>query len=124
MIKKEQQTYIDQAKSSPIFKGVDSQDLENLFKFSHLKNYQKGEFLFMKEDDADGFYILLKGMLKKFTIEEEGNEAVLDIIIDSGIIFEISNQIFPYSCSALEDSVVIYFSAAEFKKLMQKNNIF
>jgi CRP-like cAMP-binding protein len=64
----------EQLAEIPLFKGVDRADREALIGVMSRQSYQPGELLFKQGDPGDSMYILLKGRVRIFTTDEQGNE--------------------------------------------------
>jgi len=57
-----------------LFKGVPPADREALIGVMQLKHYAKGEVLFQRGDPGDSMYVILKGKVRIYTQDADGNE--------------------------------------------------
>ncbi len=87
------------------------------------KKYTKNAFLFLAQDPARGFYLLLKGEIRVFRMDERGRE--LEIVrLRPGEFFGEAIALlagrFPAFARAVKDSEVLFFEKqAVFRKIDQ-----
>ena len=65
----------------PIFAGCLPQQLERIGNGLIQKSVLKGDLVFRKGELSDGFYFLREGLVKIAFLSEDGNEKVLDIVV-------------------------------------------
>jgi CRP-like cAMP-binding protein len=65
---------------SPVFSGLSEDVLREVLEKSQLKNYKKRAVVFSEGDKVVNYYIVLRGWVKLFQINEEGKEAVLQVV--------------------------------------------
>lgn len=99
-------------KSSPNF-------LETLAKQARTLSVQKGQTLFLTEEEADKFYLIIDGWIKIYRETLDGTQAVIDIV-NSGHLFgdiALYNEgIYPYSAEAAEPSIILALPLAVLKE--------
>ena len=64
----------------PLFKGLPQSQLEKIEKIAVKKNFKKGELIFSKNDEGNGFYIVARGRIKIYKVSLEGKEQILHIL--------------------------------------------
>jgi CRP/FNR family transcriptional regulator len=65
---------------SPLFSGLESSDLRRLEAIAVTKTLKRGETLFLEGDHAEGFYAVVKGLIKVYKIGSDGREQVLHLV--------------------------------------------
>jgi CRP/FNR family cyclic AMP-dependent transcriptional regulator len=107
-------------------KNVTNTPLEPLTAHAPIRKYPKGQILFYEGDTPGNVYILKKGAIKIYDIDDKGNEKIVHIIsppaIFPAIFFfskaEASNTFY----STLSDCEVYVVSAREFDERLRQNN--
>lgn len=64
----------------PIFKNLDCDEVDEIFKIVEHKEYLKGEILFNEDDIVDSLYIINEGKLKIYKYTKNGKEQILHIL--------------------------------------------
>lgn len=99
--------------------------LENFVQAAQIVTLKKGDTLFLQDDEADAFYIVLTGWLKLFRETLDGNEAVIDMVTNGHIFAETSileDGVHSYGASAIEDVRVLRLPTAILKKAITEDN--
>ncbi len=65
---------VDQLVEVPLFKGVEPIHREALIDLMRRRTYAKGETIFQRGDPGDSMYIILKGRVRIYTEDAQGNE--------------------------------------------------
>lgn len=80
---------IDILKKSPLFKGMKSEDIEDYLSFAkaNVKNYKRGESIFMAGDYAKELYILLSGEVNVENIAQSGKKTIVNVFDKPGTVF-------------------------------------
>jgi CRP/FNR family transcriptional regulator len=108
---------------SPLFRGLEREDLAALASIGLPKTLGKGEVLFVEGSQSRGFFLVLSGGVKLFKMSPAGKEQILHVhppgeIFAEGTLFE--GATYPASASATEDSRVLLFLRADFQRLLAK----
>lgn len=77
---------------------------------AHMHLLDKGQILFLAQDEADLFYIVQKGWIKLFRETLDGTQAIIDILPQQHLFGETSifeEGHYPYSAEAIEPTSVI-----------------
>lgn len=103
----------------PLFKGASEDTIQNLAAAGQLISLGKGEALFMQEDPAEWFYIMLSGWVKLFRETMDGAEAVIDMatrgeLVGETAIFE--DGLHSYCAAAAEKVEVLRLPSSLLKK--------
>jgi len=117
-----------------IFSSLNEEELTEIEKIIRIRIYNKGETIFFDTEPYNGFYIVLKGLVKIYKISKDAKEHILHLITPNNSfaevpLFENSDQIlrgearYPANSMALEDyTEVMKVSAEPFLKIIEKNN--
>ena len=82
--------HINLLSSIPLFKGLDSEALEDVSARLRLLKAKKGDVLFRKEMEGTVLYIIQEGAVKIVLRSEMGDEKILDIFSKGNIFGEMS----------------------------------
>lgn len=108
-------------KSCYLCKELDEQELNALAEIVLIRTVAKGEILFLQGDPANGFYVLLSGLIRIYKASPEGKEYTLHTIRPGQMFAEAAifgGEIFPANSIALVDSVVAFFVKDRFINLI------
>jgi CRP/FNR family transcriptional regulator len=106
---------------TPLFKGLDEQQLDEISAITIKRRYRRGEAIFMEGDVADGFYIVADGQVKIFKTSLEGKEQILHIYGPGNPFGEVpvfSGSRFPANAQALVMSQVLFLPRKAFVDLI------
>ena len=99
--------------------------LDNFVQAAQVMSLKKGDTLFLQDDEADAFYIVLSGWVKLFRETLDGNEAVIDMVTNGHIFAETSileDSVHSFGASAIEDVRVLRLPTALLKKAIAEDN--
>jgi CRP-like cAMP-binding protein len=93
-------------------------------KLGHLRQFQKGEMLFSALDKADGFYLVEKGEIRVYKMDEQGREAEVVRLgpgdfLGEAIVFV--SPVYPVFAQAVIDSDVLFFAKRKINREMTQN---
>ncbi len=117
--------YIQELKRILLFSGLSEDDLREISKIIIVKDYPKKTLIFSEGDEATGFYILVKGMVKIFRISPDSREQILHIINPGETFAEAAIFIgknYPAFAETILDSRVMYVDKKMFLKLIEHNS--
>jgi CRP/FNR family transcriptional regulator len=108
----------------PLFKGLPADQLGRIAGIAVAREYRRGETVFSDLDEANGFYVPMRGRIKIFKLSSEGKEQVLHIMgfqepFGEAAVF--SGGRFPAHAQALEESLLIFFPASAFIDLTRRD---
>ncbi len=110
--------------SSSVFKGLNQKDKEIIAQHHALYIIRKGDFLIKEGDKSHGLICLASGKVKVFKEGVGGREQILKMVRQQGFIGYrtlFSDQIWPFSAKAIEDSAICVFEKNFFVKILKKN---
>ncbi len=110
--------------NTPLFGGLPENQLEEVAGISIQKDFQKGEFVFLEQDPATGFYIVIDGLVKIYKSSADGKEHILHIFGKGEPFGEVpvfSQGVFPANAVVLEKSSLLFFPGTDFIELISKN---
>ena len=70
------------------FEKASHDTIEMFVSASQTRTHSSGTVLFLQEDQADYFYVILSGWVKLFRSTAEGEEAVIDMLTEGGMFGE------------------------------------
>lgn len=91
------------------------------------KKILKGEVVFGEKDPYDGFFEIISGIFKVYSLSHDGKEAILKVfypgeLIASHPIFQPQEPCFyPAFCEALKDGELMYYPKREFTSFLFEN---
>ena len=110
--------------SDSVFSGLSEKDLDYLN--SHLKTrlYKKKQVIFYEDSPATGIYYIKQGLVKKYKTGNDGKEQIFYISKTADIIGYhaiLSDENYPDSAAAMEDSVICFIPKNIFIELIEKS---
>lgn len=112
---------IDALKRCAMFAELAQEELTALSQISSVRHVGKDSLLFMQNDQAMGFFVLLTGSVKIYKSSPDGKEYTLHIIRPGQMFAEAAifgAATYPADCIALEDSEIAFFPKTEFMRLI------
>jgi len=101
-------------------------ELKNLFDDTgELKNFKKGEIIFKEGAHSNKIYLILKGIVKKYKMEESGKELITALLKpDDFIGFTSFADDIPYqeTATAVEDAELAGISKRDLKNILIHNH--
>jgi CRP/FNR family transcriptional regulator len=108
----------------PLFNGLPEDQLRDLRQIAIVKDFKKSQIIFSEGDEADGFYVVVEGLVKIFKLSVEGKEQILHIFESGepfGEVAVFTGQHFPAHAEAIAKSRLFFFPRDAFTDLIQKN---
>jgi CRP/FNR family transcriptional regulator, dissimilatory nitrate respiration regulator len=96
-----------------LFHSFTGDEIGLLLTAASLKSVQKGEEIFSEGRDASAFFIVVSGKVKIYKLSADGKEHTLHIHSPGDLVAEAAifdSMIYPASCAALEDTVLVRIS--------------
>lgn len=100
-----------------IFKGLPEDDLLRIAGYARLRTLNKGEILFHEGGEVEGFYIVIRGLIKAYRIGEGGREQLIHLVHPDESFAEpaiAGLPGYPAHTKALEKTEVILIPAGDF----------
>ncbi|MDP3314350.1 response regulator [Lutibacter sp.] len=102
------------------------EDLKNYFcDFGTSKKYKKGEFIYKEGEYSNNIYLVYKGKVKSFKIDEFGKELILDIYNDDdflGMSAIIDKSYYYESVMAMDITEIIHVSKNNLQEILENNH--
>lgn len=121
-----------------IFSALGEHELDLLNDITRVKSFNKGDIIFFDTEPYQGFYIVIKGLVKIYKISKDGREHILHLINPLNTfaevpLFENFEKIseatagdmfrYPANAMALEDGTeTALVPAGKFKGLLESNS--
>ena len=110
--------------SLPFFAGLPQEDIAALCQASQIRDFEKGQMIFLRGDQASSFFIVLNGWVKIYRDTHEGREAVLGLFtrtdtFGEAVVFDGAE--YPYGAQAVEKTKVIAVPAPALKERAKNN---
>tara|TARA_R110001583_G_scaffold82774_1_gene219311 strand:- start:43800 stop:44855 length:1056 start_codon:yes stop_codon:yes gene_type:complete len=117
-------------------KNITLEDSEEQIKtLDHLKSYfianfeeysfYPGEIIYHEGDNSNFVYLINKGVVKTYKIDEQGKELITALHKDDdffGITSFLQNQPYQESATAIENTKILRLSKGELKNILQNNH--
>jgi CRP-like cAMP-binding protein len=110
--------------SSSIFKGLNQKDKEALIHQHSYAIIKKNQYLFQEGEKPKGLLCLASGKVKVFKEGVGGRAQILKMVRPQGFIGYkalFSDNPWPFSAIAIEDTAVVIFDKNSFGKILKKN---
>lgn len=107
--------------SIPLFSALTEDEVEAILAFAPIKKFDKNTHLFLEGDSYDGFYIVLKGSIKVYKLNQEGKEFVMHLLHPYSLLadvpmFEGGN--YPGHAIATENSLLLFVPQRPFLEFL------
>lgn len=109
---------MEKFKDIKVLNNINSSTKKNLFKYSQIKRYKKGEHLFLDRDRVDTIYFILDGIASLYKLNTSHDKKVIFIYGKGDILNEVILQknMTSLNCELLSDCEVLEIPA---KKLLE-----
>lgn len=116
--------YIDLIKTLPTFIGLEKNDIQKILEHSYIRDHKKGTLLFLEGEQPMRFYILLEGWVKLFRGNEDGEEAVLQMVGEKKGIVETAVLLgtpMPVSAKVVENAKILSIPSSAIREYIKSN---
>ncbi len=113
-------------KELALFSELKAEQMQMVKSISSTLSYSKNEVIFKEGAPYKGFYIVLKGTIKVYKNTSGGKEITLHIIKSYNAFADVplfEGKNYPVNAQAVEDSVLLFIPADEFRKLLLDNSV-
>ena len=109
----------------PLFKGILEDDLTNFFRSMQVKQFHKGEMVTFNMDEHSKLYIVYEGLFKLTKIDEKGDEIVLSILDQGGVVSPMHFSPYYDVCAEfIKNTTMFYFTEKAVNDFSTKNHQF
>lgn len=115
---------LDIISQTQLFKGLPEIQLKEIQNITEILDFSKGKIIFLEQDKAKGFYIVVRGSIKISKISMEGREQILHIFGPGepfGEVAVFTGQPFPANAEAIAKTRLLFFPKEAFVNLISKN---
>lgn len=109
-------------KEVPLFEDIPEEDLKEIAKYFHIKEFKKNEYIFFEGDEEPGIYIVVDGIVKLIKETTDGKTVILRLVtpkeVFGWLVVGESKPNSTYTAQALVDTTVLYISNKDFLKLL------
>ena len=110
--------------STPIFRNLSPEDLARLAPHVRVRDYVRGEQIFVEGSASDRFYAIASGRVKIFKMTPAGKDVILEIFgvgDPLGAVAVYEGWPFPASAVALEDTTCLTIERSAFFSLLESH---
>lgn len=102
-------TKVDDLKNLEIFNNISTETIRKILDKSEIKDYKSGELLFQDKEEVTIIYVVLKGIVSLYKINECGQKKVIFMLGKGKVINEVIIKDLPASinCEIFEDAVIL-----------------
>ncbi|CAD2071507.1 Crp/Fnr family transcriptional regulator [Jeotgalicoccus coquinae] len=108
----------------PIFSHLEMDELEEVFQRINHQHMKKGEFLFMAGDRSSSLYVIHKGKVRVYRLNDNGEEQLIRVLAHSDFTGELSlfsdDKESKSYAEVLEDAQICRINREDIYGLMQK----
>jgi CRP-like cAMP-binding protein len=112
-----------QVRKHLLLASLDEQQFHTLISHARLIDLAPDQTLFIQGDDAERFFIVLKGRVKLFRLTSEGREIVMNVLNPDSAVGEaamfMAEHHYPVNASAIVHSTVLALSSQIYQRLLQ-----
>lgn len=113
-------------KSESVFTDLPQDDLESLTVHKSEKVYKKGEIIFWEGAYPSGIFYISEGKVKKYKLDKEGKEHII-YVANTGELLGyhaiLSEDRYPDSAAAIEDSKIVFIPKEDFLETLQQSEV-
>ncbi|WP_035692142.1 Crp/Fnr family transcriptional regulator [Azospirillum halopraeferens] len=112
-------------RSSPLFQGLSDRSLSALVGSARVHPAPRGSTLFVQDEPADRFFILLEGWVKLYRLTRDGAEAVVNVVAAGETFAEaamFASGRFPVCAEAVADCRVMTLTAEAFARCLRDDD--
>lgn len=109
---------------NPLFSGLSASALQTLLADSQIQRFPAGTLLFLQDEPANRFYVVLEGWVKLFRMSEGGAETVIAIFSGGESFAEAAlfdRGRFPVNAGVIQDCRALVIPAEPFIRRLSEN---
>ncbi|GLC29551.1 Crp/Fnr family transcriptional regulator [Clostridium omnivorum] len=114
---------VDNLKELHLFDGVEERILKELSEAATVKNFKKGEIIFLDKQVVDTIFIVLSGKYSLYKIGEGAHKKIIFILGRDKILNEVILDNLPASifCETFEDGKLLLINKCKLVELMKSD---
>jgi len=113
-------------KSHSILTELPSEDAEIITAHMSDQHYSKGEIIFREGSFPSGIFFIRNGKVKKYKVDHAGGEQIIYVANTGELIGYhalLSEERYPDSASALEESIIAFIPKEDFLKVLGTSKV-
>ncbi len=113
--------YIPLLSQSVLFGGLPDEHMDAMLSICVEKKMESGEMIFFEGDPANGFYMVVDGLVKVYKLSPGGKEQILHMFGPGEPFGEVpvfSGSAFPANAEAAKKSTLLFFPRRDFVNLI------
>ncbi len=103
-----------------LFSNLKADNTSEILALANISKLKKSQNIFFAEDKASNFYIVIAGAVKLTVIDEEGNEAVLQIVEAGGFLNDVFGDVLQTSAKSMLDCTLLSLPIERARDLLHK----
>ena len=111
------------AAASLLMQNLPDKVVDNLLANATIRQYGRGETVFLQGDEASVIHIVLDGWVKLYRIAQNGNEAIVNVFTRShsfGEAVAFRNESYPVSAEAVTECKLLLISTRSLIAMMKE----
>lgn len=114
------ENYINEIKQLPIFQKLNDKELNKILINSRVSIFKKGQNIFLQDDNSLYLHFILHGAVKTFITNEDGEDAVLQIIDENSFINDFSEKKYRSNAKAIKNSTILSLSLLQLNESLNE----
>ncbi|MGN0144096.1 MAG: Crp/Fnr family transcriptional regulator [Clostridium sp.] len=100
---------IEELKKLEVFSGISTETINKIISESDVKSYKAGEILFQDKENVTTIYLVVKGIVSLYKINECGQKKVIFMLGKGKVINDVIIQDLPASinCEIFEEAIIL-----------------
>lgn len=114
----------DYLRQISIFSELESEFLEEIYKISRVRKYEKGRIIFMEGEPGEAFFYIKSGLVKISKLSRDGREHILHVLNEGHVFAEVtffSNTEYPATAEVLEEAEIGIIKNEDLEKVIKEN---
>ena len=114
----------DYLRQISIFSELESEFLEEIYKISRVRKYEKGRIIFMEGEPGEAFFYIKSGLVKVSKLSRDGREHILHVLNEGHVFAEVtlfSNTEYPATAEVLEEAEIGIIKNEDLEKVIKEN---
>jgi CRP/FNR family transcriptional regulator, dissimilatory nitrate respiration regulator len=112
--------------ATPLFSGLAAEDMAHILRGASVRQFDEDTLLFSAGDHADRFYVALKGSVRLFALNKDGDEAIIEVVgaghsFAEAAIFSLGR--YPVNAEAMAGARVAAIGAAPLLDTLRGNSV-
>ncbi|MVO17914.1 cyclic nucleotide-binding domain-containing protein [Parasedimentitalea huanghaiensis] len=112
------------ARNSLLIRSLPEQHIETLLSHAHFRHYERGENIFLQDEEATAIHVVIDGWVKLFRVAPNGAEAVVSIFAcgeSFGEAVALRGNNYPVSAEAVTAAEVMHIPSSLLISLMKED---